>query len=391
MAARRGVTTWVAGAGVVLGLLLAAPAWALDFGAFRVHPFLSLKEEFQSNVFQTARDEQDDFITTIIPGFAAEMRLPGRHSLKGGYRAEILRFSELDRQDTVHHIANLALGLDFPGGLLIDLREQFQRTSEPPNSELTGRIERNQNDLAAGVEYRLADRFSAGLDYTFTIVEFRDRELAILDRDEHLIGVTGFYRVQPKTALLLQYAHRVKNFDTATERGALSNLVLAGVRGELTAKVTTLFKIGWEGREPDQSGRRDFSGLVLSGNVAWQATPRTLLTLVADRSLQESSFAENDFFEATSGTLTLAQTVTPKLTVTASGTLGLNDYPNEATVGTVTKEREDTLIRVAAGLSYRIQRWLAVGADYAFTNRNSNFNDFDFDDHRVSAIVTFTF
>ncbi|MFQ5872377.1 MAG: outer membrane beta-barrel protein [Dehalococcoidia bacterium] len=355
-------------------------------GQLRIHPALSLKEEYESNVFQSATDEQDDFLTTIVPGLALAIPI-GRHHFIGGYRAEFLKFADHSNQDTTHHIATLGMSLDFPGGLLVKLDNQFKRTSEPPASDLTGRVESFQNSLVSGVEYGLADRYSVGLNYSLGFIDFEARDFEFLDRLENRIGLTGFYRVFPKTSLLLDYAYGRIDHISDTERDSTSHFIQAGVRGDLTAKLTTLFKIGWQIRESDEPGRRGFSGLVTSGTWIFEMTPRTTWTLLTERRLVESSFANNDFFESLIGTIGLDHAFGPKLSLKANVTVGLNNYPRKATVGTKTDDRNDLLLGVVGGLRYDFRRWLWVSIDYSFNRRDSNFGVFDYDDHRSSISI----
>ena len=59
----------------------------------------------------------------------------------------------------------LVVALVYPGGLRIRLREDFAKTSDPPGTELTGRIESTTNIIAPDIEYALARRFSLGANY----------------------------------------------------------------------------------------------------------------------------------------------------------------------------------------------------------------------------------
>ena len=353
-------------------------------GPLRIHPALSVKEEYESNVSQSATDEQDDFLTIIIPGLALELPV-GRHRFIGGYRAEFLNFADLSDQDTTHHIATLGMSLDFPGGLLVKLDDQFKKTSEPPaSSDLTGRVESLQNSLASSVEYSLTDRYSIGLNHSLNYVDFEEEVNEFLNRFENRIGLTGFYRIFPKTALLLDYTYgRIDHINNA-ERDSNSHFIQMGLRGKVTAKLGTLFKIGWQIRESEEPDRRDFSGLVTSGTWTFQMTSRTTWTLLTERRLVESSFANNDFFKSLVGTLGLAHAFGPKISLKADVTVGLNDYPRKATVGTKTDERQDFLLGVGVGVTYTFRRWLSVALDYSFNRRDSNFGLFDFDDHRSS-------
>ena len=144
--------------------LASVPAAALDLGQWvpglRFTPFLSERVEYETNIFQVPSHSQDDVIFKTIPGFLVEYGT-GPNWVSAGYRAEILNFLRLSSQDAVHHIFLGQLHLE-SARLSFDLLDNFIKTTDPPGTELTGRIESTTNTLAPDVVYRLTDRFSIG-------------------------------------------------------------------------------------------------------------------------------------------------------------------------------------------------------------------------------------
>ena len=384
-----------------LGLLFAVtrPAAAVDLNAvwpdlnlpgFTFTPFFTERVEYESNIFQAPSRQQDDIIFKSIPGFV--LALPfGSHRLDFGARAEILRYADLERQDTEHYFVLGNLKLDFPGGLKANLKEDYAFTSSPPGTELTGRIDSSTNILAPGIEYGFAERYAIGLDYTWTHVNFESR-VNQLDRDEHLVGLTGFYRVQPKTDVLLNVSYGEKEFDSATTRDVTRWLVLGGVRGFLTAQLTSTLRFGYESRQADASRRSDYEGFVASGDVVWQPLERTKVSLIIDRSPQESTFATNFWYLSTIVTLAAEHTITSKVRLSGRVFGGSNDYPDKgAKVNSTVDWRSDDLAGFGLGVDYQIQRWLGVGLDWQWITRDSNFNNFDYTNNVVAGKVTLSF
>lgn len=373
-------------------LVVSSPALALDLGdwipGLTLSPFISQRIDYETNVFQAPTRAQDDVILVTVPGFVLEFKR-ARHSLSAGYRAEILRFLDLERQNTEHHSAGGQLRLNFPR-LQVSLRDEFTSTSDPPGTELTGRIESTTNVLAPEVEYRLTPRFSAGMNYSWTHVNF-ERTVDELDRNEHLIGVSVFWKFLPKTDLRLNYSYGLLEAVSATERDALRHAVSVGLRGDLTAKLSSTFRVGFETREAERRALTDFSGYTLGGDWTYTPTARTTIFLLTDRSVQESTFRSNLFFVSTTGTLVAEHQFVPKLSTTLRLTVGMNDYPTKETVGGRTDFRNDILLGWGAGMRYGIGRWLQVGAEYSHTRRNSNFKEFDFEDDKIAATITLKF
>ena len=386
--------------GVVAALAFGAmyfvgsPASAHDLGEWvpglKLSPFLSERVEYETNIFQTPSHAKDDVIFKTIPGFVIDYTF-GAHSLSAGYRAEILKYVDLTDQDTVHHIAAGQLRLDFPR-LLLSLKDDFTRTSDPPGTELTGRILSTTNVLKPEAEFRLTSRFSTGLSYAWTRVRFDDDFIAdLIDRDEHLIGASVFWKFVPKADLGLTYAYGWTDFTEATDRNFVRHQVLAFVRGDLTPKLSSTLRAGVEIRVPDNSNQEGFTGLIFGGDLAYRPTERTTITLSVDRSTQESTFATTPFYTTTNATLLAQHQILPKLSIGARIGGGVNDYSTKQTVDGKTDWRRDSFLAAGAQLEYAVQPWLRLGLEYLRTSRDSNFSPFNFVDDKITGRVTLQF
>ena len=204
------------------GVPFRSPAMALDLGEWvpglKLSPFFSQRVEYESNVFQVPSHSKDDIIFKMIPGFLADYTF-GPHSVSAGYRAEILKYLDLTNQDTVHHIAVGQLRLDFPRTLLT-LRDDFARTSDPPGTELTGRILSNTNVLKPTAEYRwtstLLDRAELRLDRRQVRRSVHRRRSSIAMSTWSGPRCSG--RWCPRATSCFNYSYGRVIFTTATER-----------------------------------------------------------------------------------------------------------------------------------------------------------------------------
>jgi hypothetical protein len=374
--------------------LAGTPAMAFDLGQWvpglKVSPFLSQKVEYQSNVFQVPSHSQDDVIFKTIPGVLADYTF-GSHSLSAGYRAEILRYLDLPSQDTVHHIAVGQLRLDFPRTLLT-LKDDFTRTSDPPGTELTGRILSTTNVLKPEGEYRLTPSFSTGLNYSWTRVRFDDQFIAtLIDRDEHVIGASVFWKVVPKGDLFLNYSYGRSSFVDSSDRDFTSHTIMVGLRGDITAKLSSSFRVGYTRGEPVHGNQASFTGLAFGGDYVYRPTERITLTLSTQRARQESTFGTTVFYVTNNGVLSAQYQVLPKVTLSARLGGGLNDYSKKETADGKTDFRHDSFILAGAQVEYEIQPWLRVGLEYLRISRDSNFPSFRFVDDRITARATVQF
>jgi uncharacterized protein (PEP-CTERM system associated) len=115
------------------------------------------------------------------------------------------------------------------------------------------------------------------------------------------------------------------------------------------------------------------------------------VTLGLERSLEESVFASNAFYVTTIAALSVEHQLRPRLSVRAAVNVAMNDYPNQETVGGETKFRDDWIYGAGAGIDYELFRWMRLGLQYNYEQRDSNFAAFDFTDHRGIFTVTFQY
>jgi hypothetical protein len=379
----------------LLTLVLAwSPAVAFDLGEWvpglKLSPFLSERVEYESNVFQAPSHSQGDVIFKTIPGILADYTF-GSHSLSAGYRAEILNYATLTAQDNTHHIAAGQLRLDFPRAL-INLKDDFTRTSDPPGTELTGPILSTTNVLSPTGEYRLTPTFSVGLNSSWLHQAFDEPSIGtLIDRDEYLAGASVFWKFLPKADLSLNYYYGWTTFTHSSDRNYTQNSVTLALRGEITAKLSSTFRVGYTRQTADQSGQVAFSGLTTGGEWVYRPTDRTTVSLATLRTSQASTDGLNPYYVTTSATLSAQHQLMPKLSVGAQLGVGMTNYPDKDTINGKTDWRQDTFSVAGAEIGYDIQPWLRVGLDYLRTDRDSNFSSFRFVDERISGHVTVQF
>lgn len=374
--------------------LASAPAVAFDLGEWvpglKLSPFLSERVEYESNVFQAPSHSKDDVIFKTIPGILADYQF-GSHSLSAGYRAEILNYATLTAQNNTHHIAAGQLRLDFPR-TLINLKDDFTRTSDPPGTELTGPILSTTNVLNPTGEYRLTPSFSLGPSFSWLHQRFDESSIGtLIDRDEYLAGASVFWKFLPKSDLSLNYNYGWTTFTDSSDRNYTQNSVTLALRGEITAKLSSTFRVGYTHQSADHSGQVAFSGWTTGGETVYKVTERTTISLATLRTSQASTDGLNPYYVTTSATLSAQHQLMPKLSVGAQLGVGMTNYPDKDTIDGKTDWRQDSFSVAGAEIGYDIQPWLRVGLDYLRTSRDSNFSSFRFVDERISGHVTVQF
>jgi hypothetical protein len=394
---------------VCLAAILPSPAWALSFEeqfqGLTVTPFLSERVEYDSNVFQTPNNTRGDLIFKTIPGFLADLSR-GSLAASVGYRAEIINYLTLTGQNTTNQVGVVQLKLDM-ARLKLQLRDDFIESTDPPGSELTGPIKSQTNVLAPTAEYRLTERFSLAVYYAWTHIHYpatsagadlpnaqQNQAVQQLDENDQVGGATVWWKMLSKSDIGLSFQYGAQSFDNDSSRNTRREIVGFAVRGDLTAKLSSTFRIGIENREPVSGVAPSYTGIVMGGGWVFQATERTQFTLNTDRSPQESVFESAQYYISTSAALGVRHEFPArKLTAWLRTGAGQDAYNTKQPTanGVTTKYRLDTVVGTTGGLDYVIQPWLRTGIEYSFKQRTSNFPEFNYDDSRISGRMTLQF
>jgi len=389
--------------GTWVGLaLLATLAWAdsasaqgLALGPFRVLPSLEFSIEYDDNILLTKDDKLDDIIFHIIPGVSLE--LPSRkYAIRLGYQADVLRYVDNTDLDTVHHQALADARVNFNFGLGLRLTDRFLITDDFagfPVPELTERVERWENTLDVGADYTVRERYTFDINYRWFMVDYKDDpDFDQFDRDDHTIAGTFFYRVLPKTSVLGEVNYNIVRYDepaVAADRDSNAWRFLVGVKGDLTAKTSVQLRIGWEWRDYDN--RQDWDGLVAEGSIIWKYREPSQVRIFGGRANVESLFEGTNYYVSSFGGVEVSHFLSDRVILRVRGLGGVNQYPEDPTLGVGSADRTDHFIEAGASVKYQMRRWLAFELGYNFLWLNSNFDEFDYTDNRVKASVIFSY
>ena len=169
---------------------------------------------------------------------------------------------------------------------------------------------------------------------------------------------------------------------------------LIGVKGEITNKITVDVRAGYRHQKYDGSTlvtNENFSGAVLRGWIAFQATKDDLINLSGERSVYESLYQNLNYYTGGLGRLTYKHDFSEKWSVSPYFFYRINTYPEATTEGTVTQKRRDYYLGFGVSASYIMRDWIAFQARYAYNGNNSNFNVFDYKDNvfGISTVIGF--
>lgn len=368
------------------------PEQEIKVGILKLHPSFVSSIEYDDNIRLDRTDDVDDVIFTEKPGLIGEMKL-GDHRVEAGYGVELLQFAKTQEENATNHLAHGLLELnanDFHLTVSDTMESSVSRLFNEANArahlfintvEILGRYDRPMWALEGGWTHNTIDQktdiFNNG------------------DYGEDILAILGGYKISPKTLLLLETDVGLVNYDHNVGRADHTYWQLfTGLRGELTPKITSTAKIGFQTRqfsdiasvEPD-----DADAIVADIDVLFAPSVSDVVRLGYVRTLRTSTFGSNNFYRQDKLSASYRKRFARKWLLTPRVAWQFNDYPEFGTSGGVTKQRDDHFIQLGAGLRYEIQEWLSSGVAYNFRNRNSNINPLDYENNRFTFDVTVAF
>ena len=365
----------------------------IKIGAGTLHFKLDVEERYDDNVFLEPNNEKDDFINIATPyiQYVLPFGFKARHLLQLLYKAEIGTFSDYTDQNYVNQDASINLKLGLPFGYL-KVSNLYRDTSSRADTEFTERIDRIEDkaDVTLGVELNRL-KFEGSISY-FTR-DYDENEYSSLEYDETAYKFTAYYTPPPweKTDLLLEYTHSEIDYESDPSRDGEYNQIMAGVRGQITPKITGIIKGGYQDRDYDLASEKGFQSGVAEVGLVWDISEGTKLRFNCERKAVESTYMSNNFYKANRFYAQFSQKFLRRFTFLCALTYENNKYPEETTVGSETKKREDDIYTVEVGLEYAFKEWWKAKIGYEYKDRDSNFDSEDYTRNLASVSCSFLF
>ncbi len=366
----------------------------IHIGALEINPFATVEQKYDDNIFLEAdNQEDDDWITTAAAGLDLKMPIiPGREedfTFGARYCANFIEFWDNTNQNRIDHNISSKADFKFASDVTLKIEDNFQKTADPPNSELTGLEKRFRNNINSVVGYM---KEKLGIDFGYNNIRDDYNSLNDLDKYEHIFTTTGYYQLFSKASVFGEYNFgKIIYDDSSTNSDSEYNQFRLGIKGEIASKLTGLVKAGYKKTNYKTSGKNDFEGLTTFANVNYAFSERTKLNIFADRASEESTYSSNSYFEYNQIGLKIDHGLLEKLFLVSSGYYQFNKYPDETTESSTIAKRKDQISDGSIGLRYEMKEWVSLGTNYEYKQRESKFDTFDYKDNKVTVNANFVF
>ena len=408
---------------------------------FLLTPRISVTEEYNDNIDLDRKNKQDDFITTVSPGFTAEL-LGQTAGLSLSYDPAYNFYDENSDNDYWRHQLNARLWNDFSRNTRLELFNYFLYSQDPLDDDDVedeqGNIVARGNDRQRTQDTYYLDRATARLNHRFGV---EDRIYAQFvygineydnpdDEDSQEIapsvgliywftqwtgmeldgGYTrGLYdednssdfsnyqgrlrlnqRVSPRFGIYGQYGHAYRDWDEEgvvdTDGEVENNYTVyapsAGVFYQFDRDLTASLGLGWFYQQIENEDDQDGPFVNADINKLWEAPGWSL------RARGSSGIDSEDFSDQNQGFRRFAQAeligrydITRQLFGDARLRYRYSDFIQG-------DEDETHRYTAAVGLGYNVLRWMTLRLGYEFNKLDDINGTDDYEQNRVFVEVT---
>jgi hypothetical protein len=357
-------------------------------GGFQIMPTLGLSLGYDDNITSANSHEVSSMFYMISPAIRVE--LPSDHSVLAlTAQANIVRYedSPVDNRDTwqvrgdwlwdISTRQNLNLFVAYTDG--VDERGEGRRQGdagliplEPDAWERWsyggiwdyGRVSaRGRLTLKAG-ETDLTytnNRGSGAPDNPGT---------RALDRELRYFGGTFYWRVAPKTSLLLDYLFNEVNYKLAADSDSEIQSWMLGVTWDATARTSGRIQYGNQTRDFIDPGKESYDGPTWMATVEWRPRTYSMFTLTGTRNTQEPD-GNGDYILRQDITLSWLHDWATRFGTFVDLGYGQDDFRPDG--------RKDDLFYWGVGARYSFNQHFRFGASITGYHRDSEIEQYSFD------------
>jgi hypothetical protein len=381
-------------------LTRAIPGDGVLVGPLRLHPHMGVAQMYTDNAFRTNGNKVSDFVTTLAPGIQAQLPFAGFHSFIIDYRTNLQYYSRASSNDVQDQTASGGFKFNFPGGLNIDLQGEHKLGHDPRGSAVD-----NVNTQGLGVNKWTANGFAGQAEYlgAQSSVKLNVRTIRwdylnnglgpSRDRLLNNAVLTFSRNVTGKTSLLVNVGALQSIYDQNKNLDNVIYTISGGGTWNVTDVTSGEILVGYQNvqftraqvNQPpplDQFLRNkdSYSNFYFMGRLNWQATPLLKITLQPYRTIQQTVSTNSLFFTVTGANLTARHELTDNTTLDLNLGFEQDKFQSSSSGGS---DRTDYMKNVSLGMTYRAVKWVGLGIQYIYEDRNSNQSQFTYQANTV--------
>lgn len=418
-----------------LSCMSAAPLAQAEELLSKLHPYISVKEEYSDNLNLTSTNKKEDFITTVQPG----IKFSNMDKMAGvdlDYSLGAVFYSKNSDLDYISHNASLNAKYLTSQHINFYLKESFIQSDNPQEREYFTTGEDNKyvlatttdravywrNVVAPTIEYQFGPENRLGVNYRNNL--YRSDSATGQDSQENYINPFFSYWFDKQNGIALDYGFTDGKFDNSpdmtghranaryTNRFSAKSSAFAeytysrrifaapstaaapaaadydihepgvGMTFAFTPTLTASAQVGYFWTEPSSGSGKD--GFSYKGELA-NIDPRTTYKLSLQGGYTEDFFtAENlgfNRYHRLTGSLT--HLLDKRISVGGFGSFELAEFD--------LPEHRDTIWGVGGRASYMPLKWLTLALEVSHKERQSDVSIYEYTENRGMFTITATY
>lgn len=361
-------------------------------GRFLLQPQGDVSYMNGSNLLLQDNLEATEDSALFVRGRVVATLLESTQKLQMAYEARYRSFRDYDYDEGMTNVFDISSNLILTPRTRAEIKNHYIRGSFEaqeidPGGELAVNTDAFYRNITEGAfDFDVTERLGIEVSGSYNRVEFLEFTTEFFNYDTSTIGGGLYYNLSPLTSLIGEYFRSVTPAPlTRPAAGSTANLLLFGIRGEITPLLRGRIRGGYTDQIYDQGLiPQQYRGFIADVMVTRDFGEKSALNIDAGRRTTPSAFEGNGFYISNYFS---AQFVTPlarNIRLAANAGYHANDYPLLTLRGEA--PRNDRLLRATVGVSYFFTPLTFIKANYRYDKRNSNLERFDYQNNAFQVI-----
>ncbi|MCP3875020.1 MAG: outer membrane beta-barrel protein [Desulfobacteraceae bacterium] len=369
------------------------------------HPFLTIETIWSSNLFYSNTDEDSSYTTTIEPGLWVAlpesreklMNLTTAYNTPGGvefshmqadssrkmqtyflYSPSFVYYSDQAKFNHTNHKVEGLFIYNFGFNLSLEILDQYNVKSEINDDGLGKLLDEYQDNVFSIIAaFEPSPKFKIRVDYLHYSTRFEKDVNEFRDRKDNSMSAYVFYKFMPKTSAFIEYERTNIDYDHRSDDDSSENRYYGGIDWEISAKSKGRLKAGYLEKEFDDDDTRDDKDFSLEAQIQHTLTPKSSISFNGYQKYHETSMTDSYFVRTRGGSSAFLLRFSPKWSGAINASYSRETYEGSDQNGAF-DERQDNVYGVGPAIKFDAKKWLVFEAGFHYTERNSNYDTFDY-------------
>ncbi|MCK5516876.1 MAG: outer membrane beta-barrel protein [Desulfobulbaceae bacterium] len=390
-----------------------------DSNQTSLHGSLGLSGQWTDNLYNTKDDKTDSLLTTLSAGawytFPKRYRKP-IHIISNNTSPGGLQFSQADNKfynkyeffiggninyrtysedsDLNQAVGTLTGMWSYTPSPKLSFQISDQYAVNQDQFDISNASSENQrvfgsNNFSAFADWQIAAKFAAKAQYTNFGLVYDDAVNDFLNRNDHGLGLSGYYNYSQKTNFFMQYNTILAGYDEEQDevnRDNSNGYLYGGVNWQSTIRTSLMAKAGYQFTNYDYDEFEDTDSFTFEAQWSWKATVKTSLLLDSTYSIEQSDSRNALNKTVLANRIGLNHRFFDRLNGNINFIYENSDYEQFDDTS-----RVDDRGNASAGVQFAVAKWLGIGASYAFDYKDSSIDELDYETNIVNLVVNGSF